>query len=138
MMWSAGTGVDAVLSVTEMALQNGSVPAAWRRGLEGLAFSSSRRGVSMSRSRCFRDGFLEVGGDAHEDEPAQAVVHLGVDVLVAGAGRAGIGPGERRILVQHVVDADPERVVVLDLERRQQVEIAARTEPGVGRRNGAG
>jgi hypothetical protein len=52
MMWSLGTVAavwDAVLSVTGRALQNGSIPAAARRGLEGLAFSSCRGAKSIAR-----------------------------------------------------------------------------------------
>src|SRR5882757_2349566 len=47
MMWSLGT-VAAVFSVTGRALQNGSVAAALRRGLEGLAFSSRNAAKSMT------------------------------------------------------------------------------------------
>src|SRR5437899_6374234 len=73
MMWSLGTDAgtwDAVFSVTGGALQNGSIPAAARRGLEGLAFSSCRGGVSIAP---LSSGFDLVARLEHpEADPARA------------------------------------------------------------------
>src|SRR4051794_17095881 len=140
MMWSSGT-VGAVVSGTGKALQNGSVPAAWRRGLEGLAFSSPNGAKSItSRPSPAGEGIavrLEVRRQADEEVAAHGVIDLGVDVLVAGAGGAVGLAGERRVVVEHVVDARPEAVLVLDLPGGQKVDVALRLELGVGAGNRA-
>src|SRR5476651_1405257 len=67
---------------------------------------------------------LEVCAQAHEHETAKRVIDLWVGPAVAEAGGAVRRAGDRRILVEDVVHADPEVQVVVDGEIRRQVEIA--------------
>src|SRR5258708_24680804 len=96
MMWSRGMvggGWGAVFSVTGGALQNGSIPAAARRGLEGLAFSSCRGGVSIAP---LSSGFDLVARLEHpEADPAEAE-HQGSSEGHAHRQRA-FGPADEAV-----------------------------------------
>src|SRR4051812_19488896 len=80
--------------------------------------------VSACQRRRLGAWQLEVGGQPDEHEPAEGVVDLRIGAAVAEAGRTVGGARDRRVLVEHVVHADPEVEVVVDREVRRQVQVA--------------
>ena len=78
---------------------------------------------------------LEVDSNAREHEPAQGVVHLRESVAVAERGIGHFAPDDRWFLVEQIIGAEAEIILVGDPRGERQVEVALRIDLLVGGRD---